>query len=150
NEHEIPENLPEPKPRKTKLYPILQDDPLYIYSDRSMEEIYFGVIDKKIQPISESTEIVQNVSTSASSPSEEIILHLTLEEIFKGTIQEKTVPIEIQNLNGTETTHTVTFNFETKPGIPTGERSLFAAKEDRPVDVLFVIDEKPHQLFTRK
>lgn len=77
-----------------------------------------------------------------------------LEELYKGATRKLKISRNITNSNGQTTRESEVVEVVIRPGWKSGTKITFAEKGDekpgqRPADVVFVIDQKPHAVFTR-
>ncbi|XP_027340414.1 dnaJ homolog subfamily B member 4-like isoform X1 [Abrus precatorius] len=81
-------------------------------------------------------------------------LPCTLEEIYKGTTKKMKISREIVDSNGKTTQVEEILTINVKPGWKKGTKITFPEKGNEqpnvtPADLVFIIDEKPHSIFTR-
>ncbi|XP_074296241.1 uncharacterized protein LOC141623978 [Silene latifolia] len=81
-------------------------------------------------------------------------LPCTLEELYKGTTKKMKISREIADLSGKTMPVEEIITIEVKPGWKKGTKITFPEKGNEqpgitPADLVFVIDEKPHKVFTR-
>ncbi|KAJ4977353.1 hypothetical protein NE237_002459 [Protea cynaroides] len=88
------------------------------------------------------------------APPIEIRLPCTLEELYKGTTKKMKISREILDASGKTMTVEEILTIDIKPGWKKGTKITFPEKGNEqpnviPADIVFVIDEKPHDVFTR-
>ncbi|KAL9458251.1 hypothetical protein AB3S75_007171 [Citrus x aurantiifolia] len=81
-------------------------------------------------------------------------LPCTLEELYKGTTKKIKISREIVDINGNTIKVEEILTINVKPGWKKGTRITFEEKGNvqqnvKPADVVFIVDEKPHSVFTR-
>ncbi|XP_076923562.1 uncharacterized protein LOC143585733 [Bidens hawaiensis] len=81
-------------------------------------------------------------------------LPCTLEELYKGTTKKMKISRDIADISGKTMTVEEILNINIKPGWKKGTKITFPEKGNElpntiPADLVFVIDEKPHNTFTR-
>lgn len=81
-------------------------------------------------------------------------LPCTLEELYKGTTKKMKISREILDASGKTMTVEEILTIEIKPGWKKGTKITFPEKGNEqpgiiPADLVFIIDEKPHKVFTR-
>ncbi|CAI9089318.1 OLC1v1023876C1 [Oldenlandia corymbosa var. corymbosa] len=81
-------------------------------------------------------------------------LPCTLEELYKGTAKKMKISREIVDASGRTTTVEEFLTINVKPGWKKGTKITFPDKGNEvpgviPSDLVFIIDEKPHRVFTR-
>ncbi|GJW93119.1 DnaJ homolog subfamily B member 13-like protein [Tanacetum coccineum] len=81
-------------------------------------------------------------------------LPCTLEELYKGTTKKMKISRDIADVSGKTMTVEEILNINIKPGWKKGTKITFPEKGNEqpnvtPADLVFVIDEKPHNTFTR-
>ena len=87
-------------------------------------------------------------------PPVEYLLRVTLEELFYGCTKKMKISRQVVNPDGTTTRQDKVVAIDIKPGWKAGTKVTFAKEGDQaigrtPADVVFVVEEKPHSLFTR-
>lgn len=88
------------------------------------------------------------------APPIENILPCTLEELYKGTTKKMKISREIADASGKTIPIEEILTIDIKPGWKKGTKITFPEKGNEqpnvvPADLVFVIDEKPHNIFTR-
>uniref|UniRef100_A0A803MVX9 J domain-containing protein n=1 Tax=Chenopodium quinoa TaxID=63459 RepID=A0A803MVX9_CHEQI len=91
---------------------------------------------------------------SRKAPPIENKLPCTLEELYKGTTKKMKISREIADMSGKTMPVEEILTIEIKPGWKKGTKITFPEKGNEhpgitPADLVFVIDEKPHKVFTR-
>lgn len=81
-------------------------------------------------------------------------LPCTLEELYKGTTKKIKIYRKIVDINGNTIKVEEILTINVKPGWKKGTRITFEEKGNvqqnvKPADVVFIVDEKPHSVFTR-
>ncbi|CAO2820667.1 unnamed protein product [Amaranthus hypochondriacus] len=81
-------------------------------------------------------------------------LACTLEELYSGSTRKMKISRTIVDANGCQVPETEILAIEVKPGWKKGTKITFPDKGNQqvkqlPADLVFVIDEKPHDVFTR-
>lgn len=81
-------------------------------------------------------------------------LPCTLEELYKGTTKKMKISRDIVDISGKSMTVEEILNINIKPGWKKGTKITFPEKGNEqpnmiPADLIFIIDEKPHNTFTR-
>ncbi|XP_050371296.1 uncharacterized protein LOC126789235 [Argentina anserina] len=81
-------------------------------------------------------------------------LPCTLEELYRGTTKKMKISREIADASGRTLPVEEILTIEVKPGWKKGTKITFPEKGNEhpnevPADLVFIIDEKPHSLFTR-
>ncbi|KAH9608532.1 hypothetical protein KSS87_021956 [Heliosperma pusillum] len=81
-------------------------------------------------------------------------LPCTLEELYKGTTKKMKISREIADMSGKTMPVDEIITIEVKPGWKKGTKITFPEKGNEqpgitPADLVFIIDEKPHKVFTR-
>ncbi|KAL8130053.1 hypothetical protein V2J09_019208 [Rumex salicifolius] len=81
-------------------------------------------------------------------------LPCSLEDLYKGTTKKMKISREIADTSGRTTTVEEIITIDIKPGWKKGTKITFPEKGNEhpgvtPADLVFIIDEKPHKLFTR-
>lgn len=94
-----------------------------------------------------------NQAVRKASPIENT-LPCSLEELYKGTTKKMKISRQIVDTNGKTTTVDEILTIDIKPGWKKGTKITFPEKGNElpniiPADLVFIIDEKPHRLFTR-
>ncbi|CAI0385325.1 unnamed protein product, partial [Linum tenue] len=89
-----------------------------------------------------------------SSPFGENNLHCSLEELYKGTTKKMKISREIVDASNKSMQVEEIINIDIKAGWKKGTKITFTEKGNEqpgiiPADLVFVIDEKPHRVFTR-
>ncbi|GMG98560.1 hypothetical protein Nepgr_000400 [Nepenthes gracilis] len=84
----------------------------------------------------------------------EIKLPCTLEELYKGTTKKMKISREIADRSGKTMPVEEILTIDVKPGWKKGTKITFPEKGNEqpgvsPADLIFIIDEKPHKVFTR-
>ncbi|KAG1367933.1 dnaJ-like subfamily B member 13 [Cocos nucifera] len=82
-------------------------------------------------------------------------LPCSLEELYKGTTKKMKISREIADISGKTMPVEEILTMEIKPGWKKGTKITFPEKGNEepnviPADIVFVIDEKPHPVFTRE
>ncbi|XP_042438584.1 dnaJ homolog subfamily B member 4-like [Zingiber officinale] len=82
-------------------------------------------------------------------------LPCSLEELYKGTTKKMKISREILDASGKSMTAEEILTIDVKPGWKKGTKITFPAKGNEspnvlPADITFIIDEKPHPLFSRE
>lgn len=87
---------------------------------------------------------------------QQLVLKLAtpLEELYKGATRKLKISRTVTTANGQSSRESEVVEVVIRPGWKSGTKITFAEKGDeqpgqRPADVVFVIDQKPHQVFTR-
>ncbi|XP_072993142.1 uncharacterized protein [Typha latifolia] len=99
------------------------------------------------------------VGTSASqarkSPAVETKLPCTLEELYTGSTRKMKISRNVLKPNGRQVSESEVLTIDVKPGWKKGTKITFPDKGNEqagqlPADLVFVIDEKPHDVYTRE
>ncbi|KAB1227990.1 hypothetical protein CJ030_MR1G022977 [Morella rubra] len=95
-----------------------------------------------------------NQSASRKAPPIEIKLPCSLEELYKGTVKKMKISREILDASGKTMQVEEILTIEVKPGWKKGTKITFPEKGNEqpnvvPADVVFIIEEKSHSVFTR-
>ncbi|PON97832.1 Terminal organelle assembly protein [Trema orientale] len=95
-----------------------------------------------------------NYGAPRKAPPIENRLPCSLEELYKGTTKKMKISREIVDASGKTMQVEEILTIEVKPGWKKGTKITFPEKGNEepnivPADLVFVIDEKPHSLFTR-
>ncbi|CAA6671529.1 unnamed protein product [Spirodela intermedia] len=82
-------------------------------------------------------------------------LPCTLEDLYKGTTKKMKISREILDASGKTAQVEEILTIEVKPGWKKGTKITFSEKGNEqpngiPADLVFIIDEKPHEVFTRE
>ncbi|KAL9300071.1 putative chaperone DnaJ, HSP40/DnaJ peptide-binding protein [Arabidopsis thaliana] len=82
-------------------------------------------------------------------------LPCSLEDLYKGTTKKMKISREIAGVFGKTTQVQEILTVDVKPGWKTGTKITFSEKGNEqpgviPADLVFIIDEKPHPVFTRE
>lgn len=82
-------------------------------------------------------------------------LHVSLEELFSGCTKKMKISRKVLNPDGTSSQQTKVLTIDIKPGWKAGTKITYAKESDQsigrtPADVVFIVQEKPHSMFTRK
>lgn len=82
-------------------------------------------------------------------------LPCSLEDLYKGTTRKMKISREVLDTSGKTTTVEEILTINIKPGWKKGTKVTFPEKGNEaphiiPADIVFIIDEKPHDLFTRE
>lgn len=93
-------------------------------------------------------------SAPRKAPPIENKLPCTLEELYKGTTKKMKISREIADMSGKTMPVEEILTIEIKPGWKKGTKITFPEKGNEqpgitPADLVFIIDEKPHKVFTR-
>ncbi|XP_009392429.2 uncharacterized protein LOC103978378 [Musa acuminata AAA Group] len=85
----------------------------------------------------------------------ENLLPCSLEELYKGTTKRMKISREIADMSGKTMPVEEILTIDIKPGWKKGTKITFEEKGNErpnviPADVVFIIDEKPHPVFTRE
>lgn len=93
--------------------------------------------------------------TKTQDPPIEHDLYATLEEINKGCVKKMKISRRILQADGTPKKEDKLVNIAIKPGWKSGTRVTFQKEGDQthgkiPADIVFVIRDKPHQLYKRE
>ncbi|KAL2897724.1 DnaJ-like protein subfamily B member 4 [Bienertia sinuspersici] len=93
-------------------------------------------------------------STPKKPPPIENKLPCTLEELYTGSTRKMKISRTVVDSNGYQVPETEILTIEVKPGWKKGTKITFPDKGNEkpnqlPADLVFVIDEKPHSVFTR-
>ncbi|XP_068664835.1 uncharacterized protein [Aristolochia californica] len=89
------------------------------------------------------------------APPIENYLPCTLEELYKGTTKKMKISRQIADMSGKTMQVEEILTIEVKPGWKKGTKITFPEKGNEqpnviPADLVFMIDEKPHDVFTRE
>ncbi|XP_042484982.1 dnaJ homolog subfamily B member 13-like [Macadamia integrifolia] len=81
-------------------------------------------------------------------------LPCTLEELYKGTTKKMKISREISDVSGKTMPVEEIITIDIKPGWKKGTKITFPEKGNEqpnviPADLVFIVDEKPHEIFTR-
>lgn len=96
--------------------------------------------------------------TGASMPKKpppvESKLNCSLEELYTGSTRKMKISRSVVNVNGKMSTETEILSIEVKPGWKRGTKITFPDKGNEqynqlPADLVFVIEEKPHNVYKR-
>ncbi|GFS30597.1 DNAJ heat shock family protein [Actinidia rufa] len=95
-----------------------------------------------------------NQSGPRKAPPIERTLPCSLEELYKGTTKKMKISREIADMSGKTMPVEDILTINVKPGWKKGTKITFPEKGNEqpnviPADLVFVIDEKPHNVFTR-
>lgn len=95
-----------------------------------------------------------NAGGPKKSPPVESKLACTLEDLYNGAVRKMKISRDVVGVGGTMTTVEEFLTINVKPGWKKGTKITFPEKgnEQRgviPADLIFVIDEKPHEIFKR-
>ncbi|KAG0454858.1 hypothetical protein HPP92_024150 [Vanilla planifolia] len=82
-------------------------------------------------------------------------LPCSLEELYKGTTKKMKISREIADISGKTMPVEEILTIDIKPGWKKGTKITFPEKGNEqpnviPADIVFVVDEKPHEVFTRE
>ncbi|MBA0791714.1 hypothetical protein Gohar_016280 [Gossypium harknessii] len=82
-------------------------------------------------------------------------LHCSLEELYKGTTKKMKISREIVHISGNIMQVEEILTINVRPGWKKGTKITFAEKGNEranviPADLIFIIEEKPHNVFTRE
>ncbi|GLT41038.1 hypothetical protein SLA2020_151280 [Shorea laevis] len=93
-------------------------------------------------------------SAPRKAPPIENTLLCTLEELYKGTTKKMKISREIVDISGKAMQVEEILTINVKPGWKKGTKITFPEKGNEhpnviPADLVFIIDEKPHSVFTR-
>ncbi|KAF3635428.1 hypothetical protein CQW23_04493 [Capsicum baccatum] len=93
-------------------------------------------------------------SGSRKAPPIERTLPCSLEELYKGTTKKMKISREIADASGRTLPVEEILTIDIKPGWKKGTKITFPEKGNEepnvaPADLMFIIDEKPHSVFTR-
>ncbi|KAG9447798.1 hypothetical protein H6P81_013926 [Aristolochia fimbriata] len=96
-----------------------------------------------------------NMNQQRKAPPIENYLTCSLEELYKGTTKKMKISREIADISGKTMTVEEILTIEVKPGWKKGTKITFPEKGNEqpnviPADLVFIIDEKPHDVFTRE
>ncbi|GMH07267.1 hypothetical protein Nepgr_009107 [Nepenthes gracilis] len=85
----------------------------------------------------------------------EIKLPCTLEELYKGCTKKMKISREIADISGKTLPVEEILTIDIRPGWKKGTKITFPEKGNEqpgvaPADIVFIIDEKPHNIFTRE
>uniref|UniRef100_A0A3B3UQH1 DnaJ homolog subfamily B member 13 n=1 Tax=Poecilia latipinna TaxID=48699 RepID=A0A3B3UQH1_9TELE len=132
----------------------------------SSKYTYHGIPDKTFKqffggdnPFAESglqfSSLVVGVEKKQDSPIERD-LPLSLDDLFHGCIKKIKISRRVMNEDGeTSSIKDKILTIEVKPGWTEGTRIVFTKEGDQgpnciPADIVFIVREKPHHLFTRQ
>ena len=81
-------------------------------------------------------------------------LHVALEDIYKGTTKKLKITRKVLSGDGMARSEDKVVTIDVKPGWKAGTKVTFPKEGDQapnriPADIVFVIKDKPHQLFER-
>ncbi|KAJ7966108.1 DnaJ subfamily B member like [Quillaja saponaria] len=105
-----------------------------------------------------SDNIFQSYSEGASMPKKpppiESKLPCSLEELYCGSSRKMKISRTVVGVNGHQVTNTEILTIDVKPGWKKGTKITFPDKGNEmpnllPADLVFVIDEKPHNIYKR-
>ncbi|XP_068657867.1 uncharacterized protein [Aristolochia californica] len=96
-----------------------------------------------------------NMNQPQKAPPIENYLPCSLEELYKGTTKKMKISREIADVSGKTMPVEEILTVEVKPGWKKGTKITFPEKGNEqqnviPADLVFIIDEKPHDVFTRE
>ncbi|KAJ0985991.1 hypothetical protein J5N97_004347 [Dioscorea zingiberensis] len=85
----------------------------------------------------------------------ENVLPCSLEDLYKGTTKKMKISREIADISGKTIPVEEILTIDIKPGWKKGTKITFPEKGNEqpnvvPADIIFIIDEKPHSVFTRE
>ncbi|KAG2717410.1 hypothetical protein I3843_03G175300 [Carya illinoinensis] len=95
-----------------------------------------------------------NQGALRKAPSIEIRLPCSLEELYKGITKKMKISREIADISGKTMQVEEILTINVKPGWKKGTKITFPEKGNEqpnviPADIVFIVDEKPHSVFTR-
>ncbi|KAM0938623.1 putative DnaJ domain, Chaperone J-domain superfamily [Dioscorea sansibarensis] len=95
-----------------------------------------------------------NAGRSQKAAPIENLLPCSLEELYKGTTKKMKISREIADISGKTIPVEEILTIDIKPGWKKGTKITFPEKGNEqpnviPADIIFIIDEKPHGVFTR-
>ncbi|KAI4322718.1 hypothetical protein L6164_022385 [Bauhinia variegata] len=95
-----------------------------------------------------------NPGAPRKAPPIENRLTCSLEDLYKGTTKKMKISREILDANGKSMQVEEILNIDVKPGWKKGTKITYLEKGNEqpnvtPADLVFIIDEKPHSVFTR-
>ncbi|KAH7651856.1 Molecular chaperone (DnaJ superfamily) domain-containing protein [Dioscorea alata] len=98
--------------------------------------------------------VPMNAGRSQKAAPIENLLPCSLEELYKGTTKKMKISREIADISGKTIPVEEILTIDIKPGWKKGTKITFPEKGNEqpnviPADIIFVIDEKPHGVFTR-
>ncbi|KAL2346807.1 hypothetical protein Fmac_000807 [Flemingia macrophylla] len=118
-------------------------------SSRFPSDTTFGGFDNNFRSYSTGRTNIQK-----KSPSVETKLSCTLEELYSGSTRKMKISRNVTDANGRPIEESEILSIDVKPGWKKGTKITFPEKGNQKpnevaADLIFVIDEKPHNLFTR-
>ncbi|KAK8947827.1 hypothetical protein KSP40_PGU011914 [Platanthera guangdongensis] len=99
-------------------------------------------------------EAFQNDNHPQKAPTIERKLACTLEELYKGTTRKLKISRNVRNSNGQYVPQSEILVIDIKPGWKKGTKITFPRMGNEeanviPADIVFVLDEKPHDVYSR-